>query len=722
MSRDLRVCVIGSGISAICLAMELRAMKFDTFTMYERETRPVGTWMTNTYLACECDVKSHYYSHSKELSPDWSRTYAGQEEILEYWMRIWNKYHLQDNTRFDSNFVRATWDSDRSLYVVDFEQTSNRDVKWSIECEVLVSALGSFSQPIDKPVGMKGLDSFNGPVFHSAKWRHDVDLSNKRVGVIGNGASASQFIPALAKDPTTHVINFSRTPSWYYPRDQGNYSSLTKAAFRYVPGLMRAHRIYIAARADMRWPAWVLSSNMVRHIAEETAINFITSTAPAKYHNFLIPTYPMGCKRVILSDPVGGYLDCLNQSNVELITDKIDTINETGIRGASGEQYDFDVLILGTGFDVTERGLGIEVKGSKGTTLTQQWKKQGGPQAYLGTTVSNTPNFMMMLGPNVATGIASVVFSSETQASYIAQMIKKMRQYDIKSFELKTDSEERYNQWLHKSLKNTVWTGGCSSWYRLENGKVVVTWPGTLTGFWLRARVPTWSHYTQLGGTARIAFVEWRKTVLRRLAFLVTFVLAVRYYRKNGPWKRIQGKLLMSALMKYSQVAGYINGESTQASSLAQQQDNAKSEAMIRFVLIQNRQGKTRLSKWYTGYDDDDKVRIRGEVHRLIAPRDQKYQSNFVEFRNHKIVYRRYAGLFFCIGVDANDNELAYLEAIHLFVEVLDAFFGNVCELDLVFNFYKVYAILDEVFLAGEIEETSKTVILRRLDYLEKLD
>ncbi|KDN53310.1 putative clathrin coat assembly protein ap17 [Tilletiaria anomala UBC 951] len=143
---------------------------------------------------------------------------------------------------------------------------------------------------------------------------------------------------------------------------------------------------------------------------------------------------------------------------------------------------------------------------------------------------------------------------------------------------------------------------------------------------------------------------------------------------------------------------------------------------MIRFILVQNKQGKSRLSKFYVPYDDDEKVKLKGEVHRLIAPRDTRHQSNFVEFRSHKIVYRRYAGLFFCVCVDANDNELAYLEAIHLFVEVLDTFFGNVCELDLVFNFYKVYAILDEVFLAGEIEETSKSVVLNRLDYLERLE
>ncbi|KAK9893550.1 putative clathrin coat assembly protein ap17 [Cystobasidium minutum MCA 4210] len=149
--------------------------------------------------------------------------------------------------------------------------------------------------------------------------------------------------------------------------------------------------------------------------------------------------------------------------------------------------------------------------------------------------------------------------------------------------------------------------------------------------------------------------------------------------------------------------------------------DTLVTSALQHFVLVLNRQGKTRLAKYFQAYDDDEKVRIRGEVHRIIAPRDSKYQSNFVEYRNQKLVYRRYAGLFFAVCVDANDNELAYLEAIHLFVEILDAFFGNVCELDLLFNFHKVYAVLDEVFLAGEIEETSKAAILSRLEYLESL-
>ncbi|KAL4723132.1 AP-2 complex subunit sigma [Fusarium chlamydosporum] len=148
----------------------------------------------------------------------------------------------------------------------------------------------------------------------------------------------------------------------------------------------------------------------------------------------------------------------------------------------------------------------------------------------------------------------------------------------------------------------------------------------------------------------------------------------------------------------------------------------ARQPYFIAFRILMTLRGKTRLAKWYAPFSDEQKIKLKGEVHRLVAPRDQKYQSNFVEFRNNKIVYRRYAGLFFCACVDTNDNELAFLEAIHFFVEVLDAFFGNVCELDLVFNFYKVYAILDEVFLAGEIEETSKQVVLTRLEHLDKLE
>jgi len=141
---------------------------------------------------------------------------------------------------------------------------------------------------------------------------------------------------------------------------------------------------------------------------------------------------------------------------------------------------------------------------------------------------------------------------------------------------------------------------------------------------------------------------------------------------------------------------------------------------MIQFFLVQNRAGKTRLSKWYVPYEDAEKRKLSEEVQRLVNSREAKF-TNFVEFRTFKIVYRRYAGLFFCMCVDADDNELVYLEAIHLFVEILDSYFGNVCELDIVFHFYKIYELLDEVFLAGEIMEPSKALVLNRMEQMEML-
>ncbi|KAJ9451191.1 AP-2 complex subunit sigma [Diplonema papillatum] len=142
---------------------------------------------------------------------------------------------------------------------------------------------------------------------------------------------------------------------------------------------------------------------------------------------------------------------------------------------------------------------------------------------------------------------------------------------------------------------------------------------------------------------------------------------------------------------------------------------------MIRFILLQNRSGKTRLSKWYQAFTEDEREKIKTEIHRAITARESRY-TNFIEWRKYKVVYRRYAGLYFSFCVDMNDNDLAYFENIHLLVEVLDHYFGNVCELDLVFNFHKVYMVIDELFLAGEVHETSKVRVLRRLQEIEQLD
>ncbi|SCZ95827.1 BZ3500_MvSof-1268-A1-R1_Chr8-1g09824 [Microbotryum saponariae] len=545
------IAIIGGGLSGLTLALELKKNLGleKTVTIYEKHPHDVGgTWRDNYYPGCACDVPSHWYSLSTELNPDWTSKYSGQAEIQKYWQGIYKKHNLAKQTKFDSTFIKGEWDAVAQGYNVEFKRKDGST--FSIKCDVLISCIGGFSTPLDKPHGMKGIDSFKGPVFHSARWRKDVDLKGKRVAVIGNGCSAAQFIPILAEEKSTQVINFSRTPSWFAPRDQKDYSRVTKAAFRYVPGLMRSYRNFIAITSDSRFVVWWLQFSTLRHYVEEHMANYIRQNSPEKYHDFLVPKYPFGCKRVIM-DP--GYLQCLFRSNVELVTDGISTITEKGLLGKSGKEYEFDVLILATGFDVSEVGLGINIVGRNEKTVTEQWKEQNGPQAYLGTTIANYPNFYSVLGPNVASGTASVVYSTEAQVNYIVKMIEPMVKYGVKSFECKVEVEQQYNEYIQNRLKGTVWNGGCTSYYKLGE-KVVATFPGPTSEFVWRTRKPKFENFTQTGGTVRVAARHAQK----KIAKWFTLFALIALFRKFG-YKRIRNEILLWLLMRYQKVIPIIN-------------------------------------------------------------------------------------------------------------------------------------------------------------------
>lgn len=224
-----------------------------------------------------------------------------------------------------------------------------------------------------------------------------------------------------------------------------------------------------------------------------------------------------------------GYLAALNRSNVDMVSDGIATINAGGIEGVSGKQYDFDVLILGTGFDLSTGGLGLNVVGLDGKTISETWTASGGPQSYLGTTLANYPNYYSILGPNVASGSASVVYSTEAQVNYIVKMLEPMVKYGVKSFECKVEAEQRYNTEIQARLKGTVWNGGCKSYYK-QGDKVIATYPGTTTEFWWRTRKPIWENYIQVGGTHRVGVV----TRTRQLLKIIALVALALYVRKVG--------------------------------------------------------------------------------------------------------------------------------------------------------------------------------------------
>ncbi|KAL8278353.1 hypothetical protein RQP46_009245 [Phenoliferia psychrophenolica] len=518
-TKQVRVAIIGGGISGMVLAIELKKIGLSSYTIYERMTDVGGTWRDNYYPGCACDVPVHWYSLSTELNPDWPTKFSGQPEIQKYWKRIYEKHQLASNTQLDSTFLSAVW-NDASGYTCKFKSTASGK-EFTVVCDVLVSAIGGFSTPKEKPPGMEGLELFGGKSFHSARWNKDVELSGKRVAVIGNGCSGAQFIPIISEDPTTDVINFCRTPNWFAPRPQKSYSSVTKAAFRYVPGLMRTYRNFIALSGDARFAAWQLKNAGLRTMAEEHLWSYMSSQAPEKYHDFLRPSYPMGCKRIIM-DP--GYLKALHRPNLDLVTKPITSITKKGIM-ADGVEREFDVIILATGFSFEGEKLGLDIKGRHGKRLADQWEAQGGPQAYLGTSVHGFPNFYTLLGPNAAGGAASALYSIEAQVGLVVQMIKPMMNYGVKSFETKIEAEKGYNLDLQVKLHKTVWHGGCSSWY-LNGDKLVANFPGFVTELVLMLRTPTWDSYIQRGGTRRLA-VRHRLHQLLQIVGLVAFGVVV---------------------------------------------------------------------------------------------------------------------------------------------------------------------------------------------------
>jgi len=535
--RELRVVIVGAGASGIIAAIELKQKLGIKAKLFERNEGPGGTWHENVYPGCACDVPSHWYSYSKEQNPDWATAFAGQPEIQAYWERLYSKHELGKQTTYSVRFLRADWISERQVYVSQFESVKDTTQKFTMESELLISAIGGFSIPLEKPVGMAGIESFKGERFHSARWNYGIDLKNKRVAVIGNGCSASQFIPVISAEPTTQVVNFSRTPSWFVGRDNGAFSPLVKTAFRYVPFLQRIYRAVIVAQYDMRWLVWPLDNTKFRDPFQKLSEDYIKETAPKEYLDFLIPKYPIGCKRIIL-DP--GYLQSLHKPNVRLVTDPIARITEKGVLCQSGEEHEADVLILATGFDVSARGFRLEIYGSDGKSVAEQWAAQDGPQAYLGTTLANYPNFFILMGPNVVTGHTSTVASIECQVDYIIKVLRPMAksQSAITSIEVTAQAEERYNAWLHERLNNTVWQGGCQSWYRQDNGKITATWPGTFIHYWWKLRRPNFSHYVarSKNGTPQSLLV-YRLTSLLNVLLLLGIMGASLHYFAWSPLK-----------------------------------------------------------------------------------------------------------------------------------------------------------------------------------------
>jgi len=457
-----RVVIVGSGFGGLGAAIRLRQAGVDDFVVLERGDDVGGTWRDNTYPGCACDVPSHLYSFSFAPNPEWSRSFSRQPEIWTYLRRCAAKFGVLPHVRFGHDVREAAWDAEAQRWRIETSRAP-------FTASVLVMAAGPLSEPAIP--ALPGLERFRGRAFHSARWDHDFDLAGRRVAVVGTGASAVQFVPAI--QPTVAALHlFQRTAPWILPRYDRALTGAERRLFRRVPLAQRVARASIsAAREVMVLP--FLHPRLMRG-AQRVALRHLRRAVPDPVLRAkLTPPYTLGCKRVLLSND---YLPALNHPKVEVITAGIAEVREHSVVGGDGVERPVNAIIFGTGFHVTDAPLTRHVRGHDRRTLAEAWA--GSPQAHLGTTVAGFPNLFLLLGPNTGLGHSSVVLMSEAQIAHMVGAVRYMLRYRVAAVEPRADAQAKWVAKVDERMRGTVWTaGGCRSWYLDTTGRNSVLWP-----------------------------------------------------------------------------------------------------------------------------------------------------------------------------------------------------------------------------------------------------
>ena len=462
LPREVDIAIIGSGFSGLGAAIRLKQEGNDDFLVIEGGEDVGGTWHYNTYPGCACDVPSHLYSFSFAPNPDWSQTYSRQPEIRDYLHRCADRFGIRPHIRFGCRWIGAGWDQESGRW--DLETNHGH-----LRARVLVSAAGPMFEP-NLP-SIPGLDRFEGALFHSARWNHDYDLTGKRVAAIGTGASAIQFVPAIApKVSRLHV--FQRTAPWIAPHTNRPVTRLEKRLFRMFPPLQRLMRGSIYCARELLVLGFVKRPRLMRLVERVARSHRQSQVSDPGLLEKVTPDYPMGCKRVL---PSNDWYPALGRPNVELVTDGIDEVRAHSIVTGDGSELEVDAIVLGTGFRVTDMPAARMIRGRDGRSLDEVWR--GSPRAHLGSTISGFPNLFMLLGPNTGLGHGSMVYMIESQIAYLLDALRAMREHGAETVDLRPEVQAAYNSNVDERMKGTVWASGCSSWYIDSTGRNAALWP-----------------------------------------------------------------------------------------------------------------------------------------------------------------------------------------------------------------------------------------------------
>ncbi|MBV8302291.1 MAG: NAD(P)/FAD-dependent oxidoreductase [Candidatus Dormibacteraeota bacterium] len=461
-SERVSVVIVGTGFAGLGMAIRLKQSGVQDFVVLEKAGSVGGTWRDNTYPGCMCDVPSSLYSFSFAQKADWSTTYPRQAEIWDYLRDCAQRFGVLPHIRFHQEMRSASWDAASARWRVSAGAAA-------FETQYLVLGAGALSEP--RVPDLPGLDGFGGPVFHSARWRHDLDLRGKRVAVVGTGASAVQFVPEI-QPQVAQLQLYQRTPAWILPHPNRRLSQLEQTAGGALPALRDLRRAGVYAGRELLVLGLTVEPRMMA-LGEAAARRHLRrQVADPELRRALTPSYRLGCKRMLLSND---FYPALTRDNVELVPHAITAVSHDAVVAADGSQRRADVLIFGTGFQVTEFPVAQRIDNGA-QVLGEVWR--GSPQAYMGTTVADFPNLFVLTGPNTGLGHTSVVHVIESQVRHVLECLRAARRNGAEVIEVRPEAQDTYNERLQQRMRRTVWTtGGCRSWYLDARGRNSTLWP-----------------------------------------------------------------------------------------------------------------------------------------------------------------------------------------------------------------------------------------------------
>lgn len=475
-----RVLIIGAGFAGLGLAMQLRRQGYDDFLILEQADEPGGTWRDNHYPGAACDVPSHLYSFSFEPKLDWSRRFAAQAEIFAYVRQCIERYQLAERIRCRSEVAEASFDEAAALWRV-----TTRDGA-QFTARALVSACGQLNRPLYPQ--LPGLERFAGEQFHSARWRHDVALSGKRVAVIGTGASAIQFVPQIVPQ-VARLHLFQRTPAYVMSKPDRAYSRFELALMRRWPWTQKLDRAWQYLFHEVRGVAFFLWPALMKLQRQRVLRQLARQVPEPALRARLTPDYPLGCKRILISND---YYPALRQPQVEVVDTAIREVTEQGIITADGQLREVDVLIYGTGFAASDFLAPMRIRGLGGLELNQAWRE--GAEAYKGISVNGFPNLFILYGPNTNLGHNSIIYMLESQFPYVLACLDKLDQ-GVRYLDVRKPAQDAWNRQVQQAISQSVWEQGCSSWYKNAAGKHTNNWSGFTFSYRRQTRRPQWADY-----------------------------------------------------------------------------------------------------------------------------------------------------------------------------------------------------------------------------------